>query len=413
MNTDNIDNLTVLLKDGTHGTHKDVENGIPLLSAKDIQNGKILIPNDCRRISEADFNRIHSTYNIKANDLLLTIVGTIGRCALVRDIENKVTFQRSVGILRFDDKLDPKYAYYFVSSNAFQKQLLRIINASAQGGVYLGELAKVRINYPEKPIQQKISKILSNIDKVIEKTEAAIEKYKAIKQGMMLDLLTKGIDGSGNIRSEATHKFKDSPLGRFPKDWEYLPLSELCDVVVDCKNRTCPFIETGYPVIRTTNIKDGQLIWDDMKYTDHESYIEWTKRELPIPGDVIITREAPLGEILVIPEDITPCLGQRTMHFRTNRSKLSPYFLQYMVMSNSMQTYMNNIASGSTVKHLRVDELKELHIPTPSIPEQIRIEKALRQIDKAIRDEERTQNKLSKIKDGLMRDLLDGRVSVN
>ena len=87
------------------------------------------------------------------------------------------------------------------------------------------DLSKVSIKLPPLSEQQKIAQILTKVDEAITQTEKLIAKYQRIKTGLMQDLLTKGIDKNGNIRSEATHEFKDSHLGRIPVEWEcdFLP----------------------------------------------------------------------------------------------------------------------------------------------------------------------------------------------
>ena len=96
--------LLDLLKDGTHGTHKDVECGPLLLSAKNIKQGKIIWDESDRRISRSDFNSIHAKYKLKEKDVLLTIVGSIGETAILRECKD-ITFQRSVAILRTNNKV--------------------------------------------------------------------------------------------------------------------------------------------------------------------------------------------------------------------------------------------------------------------------------------------------------------------
>jgi type I restriction enzyme S subunit len=262
--------------------------------------------------------------------------------------------------------------------------------------------------------QQAIAKILSKTDQAIAKTEALIAKYSRIKTGLMQDLLTKGIDENGNIRSEQTHEFKDSPLGRIPKEWDVFPINKFCELIVDCKNRTSPFVDkSDYPVIRTSNIKNGSLEWDDMKYTDYSSYKIWTQRAIPQPGDVIITREAPLGQTLKIPVGLTPVLGQRTMLYRVNPKKLLSDFLVYLVMDERMQKYLNSICGGSTVHHLKVGEMREFLIAVPStISEQNSILDLLTNTQNNIYELKEKTIKLQYLKTGLMQDLLTGKVRV-
>ncbi len=185
-----LDSCTDLIKDGTHGSHKDVSNGIPLLSAKDIDNGKVLIPNDCRKVSFDDFNNIHKNYKIQNNDLLLTVVGTLGRIALVKNYYKNFTLQRSVAIIRSSRKIVPEYLYYTCESEYFQKQLKLRSNASAQAGVYLGELEKIKIPIPPIKEQKQIAKILSTTDDKLDTLRAKKEKYETLKKGLMQKLLT-------------------------------------------------------------------------------------------------------------------------------------------------------------------------------------------------------------------------------
>lgn len=133
----------------------------------------------------------------------------------------------------------------------------------------------------------------------------------------MHDLFTRGVTADGQLRpprEEAPQLYKESPLGWIPKEWELKACAEICLSVIDCKNRTPPVTEVGHPVIRTPNVRDGEFVWKDLAYTDAVSYVEWTARGRPVPGDVVITREAPVGEVCMIPEDLeAPCLGQRMM----------------------------------------------------------------------------------------------------
>ena len=102
----------------------------------------------------------------------------------------------------------------------------------------------------EKPEQTKIAEILSTVDRAIEQTEALIAKQQRIKTGLMQDLLTRGIDEHGNLRSEETHQFKDSPLGRIPVEWELCKLGELANFVNGNSFNARDWKEHGLPIIR-------------------------------------------------------------------------------------------------------------------------------------------------------------------
>ena len=184
-----LNDLCEFIKDGTHGSHKDVEDGIPLLSAKDIENGKLRIPDNCRRISEEDYKKIHKNFKIKKGDILLTIVGTIGKTAIV-ETENKFTLQRSVAIIRPQKYINGKYLYYYLGTKFYLRQLLFESNESAQSGVYLGSLAKSKVIKLEKDMETKFITVLEILDRKIEIITRNIEEYNKLKQGLMQQLLT-------------------------------------------------------------------------------------------------------------------------------------------------------------------------------------------------------------------------------
>lgn len=158
--------VCVFIKDGTHGSYKNVEQGYPLLSAKDINNGIISIPIDCRRISDEDYKAIYKNYKLIQGDVLITIVGSIGRTAIVRD-DLEVAFQRSVGILRPKNEVLSSYLSYILRTSTSQNQLVARTNKSAQGGIYLGELSKIEIPIPSLSEQQRIVDILDRFDTLV------------------------------------------------------------------------------------------------------------------------------------------------------------------------------------------------------------------------------------------------------
>ena len=185
-----LKNICKLIKDGTHGTHKEVENGIPLLSAKDINHGSIYIPENCRKISVEDYNQIHRNYEILVGDIVVTIVGTIGRTSIVQQNHTPFTFQRSVAIFRLNEKAIPEYIYQVFSSKFFIHILNKKANASAQSGVYLGELEKIKIKIPLIKEQTSIAKILQAVDTEIQLLKTKDEKLVEKKAGLMNVLLT-------------------------------------------------------------------------------------------------------------------------------------------------------------------------------------------------------------------------------
>lgn len=175
------------VQDGTHGTFSRVNNGFYLLSAKNVFNSHLNIGNDESCVSEANYREITANGYPRKGDILLSCVGTIGRCCIL-DKEN-VAFQRSVAFIRTD--MNVQYLLYFLQSSAVQEQLQSMVNASAQGGIYLGSLRKVDLKITlDKQEQADIANILTAMDEEIKSLEAERDKMIQIREGAMDDLLT-------------------------------------------------------------------------------------------------------------------------------------------------------------------------------------------------------------------------------
>ena len=157
----------LLLKDGTHGTHVDANEGPLLLSAKNIKDGTIKWDDTDRRISLEEYEKIHSKFNLKSGDVLLTIVGSIGETAILQDSES-LTFQRSVAFLRPQNDITSEFLYSEIQSEHFQKELESRKSTSAQPGIYLGDLAEIPLYFPFViDEQKKIGSYFANLDHLI------------------------------------------------------------------------------------------------------------------------------------------------------------------------------------------------------------------------------------------------------
>jgi type I restriction enzyme S subunit len=161
-------------------------------------------------------------------------------------------------------------------------------------------------------------------------------------------------------------------LSELPEGWIWASAVQAFERVVDCHNKTAPYTSTGIPLIRPTNIKDGRLLLDDTRYVDQPTYEFWSRRCPPEPGDVLFTREAPMGEAGIIPPGVKLCLGQRTMLMRPSPA-ISSSFLLSALLSPVVKDLIDRVAVGSGVKHLRVGDVERLPVPLPPAAEQTRI----------------------------------------
>jgi type I restriction enzyme, S subunit len=144
-------------------------------------------------------------------------------------------------------------------------------------------------------------------------------------------------------------------------------------LVIDCHNKTAPYSPFGTPLVRTTNVRDGKLNLNGLKYVDESTYKRWSARCEPEPGDILITREAPMGEVAVIPGGMRICLGQRMMLARLVPDTIDPRFMLYSLRDPFLMNRVQDKPVGATVQHLRVGGVETLLIPLPPLAEQHRI----------------------------------------
>jgi type I restriction enzyme, S subunit len=202
--------------------------------------------------------------------------------------------------------------------------------------------------------------------------------------------------------------YKQTEVGVIPEDWSIATAAEICDLVVDCKNRTPPIVDGGeFAVARTPNVRNGRFVLEELRFTDASSFREWTARAVPQVGDILITREAPLGEVCLVPSDYKVCLGQRMMLYRPDQNKTDSAFFLYSLMAPAVQSCLMKKIGGSTVGHAKVDDIRNLEIPIPpTIAEQKQIARALSDIDALIEGLEGAIGKKRQIKQGAMQELL-------
>ncbi len=420
------------IRDGSHATHPRVAEGILFLSAKNIgENGKLVLGDSEDQIDEFQYNLINSAFAPKVNDLLVTIVGTVGRRALFDG--SKAAFQRSVAFVRPSDAVKPDYLFHAAGDALFIRQLHRRSNVTAQAGLYLGELAKIKIPLPEEGVQRRIATILSTLDEVIEATEKLVEKHQQIKAGLMHDLFTRGLWTQaelergdhkglscaatakvGQLRpasEEAPGLYQDSPIGLIPRAWK----AELLDVLAKRGS--------GHtPNRHTPTFWDGGIKWVSLADSANldQLYISETEKEISLlgienssavlhpAGIVVLSRDAGVGK-----SAITTCPMAVSQHFMCwlCGPELDNHYLYYWLQDQ--KRVFENISTGTTIPTIGLGFFRRYKIAVPSdMNEQQAIRSSLLSVNETLFALQRDLTKLRQQKQGLMHDLLTGRVRV-
>lgn len=180
--------VCVSIKDGTHGTFARVTDGVPFLSAKNVQDGRLRVGEDESLISWEDYREVNRGGAFQPGDVLLTIVGSIGRVAVLDRAEG-VAFQRSVASLRSGPNILGRFLFWALHSAETQASLMQRARQAAQAGVYLGDVAEVTVPLPPLEVQQQIADYLDSetakIDALISMSKRQIELLTERRQALI------------------------------------------------------------------------------------------------------------------------------------------------------------------------------------------------------------------------------------
>jgi len=361
------------------------------------------------------FQLTHPNFQLWKGDVLMGLTGDLGKICILKNGEFPYFLNQRVGKFISTDKIDNEYLYYLVSSSLIQSKFDAFFAGGAQKNISPKQIESITYLIPENKTEQtQIATILSKVDDAITKTEQLIAKYTRIKTGLMQDLLTKGIDKNGNIRSEETHEFKDSPLGRIPKEWEVTYVDCLCnEIIVGIVIRpTQYYIESGIPMLRSQNIKEEGVVMKDLVYMSEFDNHKLSKSKLS-ENDVVSVRTGYPGTSSVITKGIEGCNCIDLVISRPNQLLLNSHFLALFINSELGRKQILNHQSGVAQQHFNVGQMKELIIVKLTINEQLRILNQINCLNNQLTNFNTNLSKLQSLKTGLMQDLLSGKVRVN
>jgi len=325
-------------------------------------------------------------------------------------------------VLTAKEGVDPRFILYSILSNEVSAQIEAHVVGSNYPAINSKDVRRLQIMRPPPPEQRKIAKILTTLDNQIENTEALIAKYQAIKQGMMHDLFTRGVDEHGHLRpsyAEAPDLYKSSELGWIPKEWETSPLvnfaAEQPGAFVNgpfgSNLLTTELTDEGVPVIYVRDIKPGQYQRVSTAHITVQKANQLTICSV-LPNDVLIAK---VGDP---PCDAAPYLEKRRAVITQDVIRIRPaadvdtLFLTHLINSSVGREAVRRITIEGTRARVSLTELKALLMPKPPLPEQQALGERLESLLSRIKGESDSVAKLNQIKTGLMQVLLTGKVRV-
>ena len=274
--------------------------------------------------------------------------------------------------------------------------------AVGQSSINQSRMQSLIIPLPSLPEQRAIAHVLQTIQeaKATRQRELALERER--KAELMDHLFSYGTKGEPRKQTE---------IGEIPESWDVVELNKVCSKIVDCPHSTPKFLESGVLCARNFNIRSGIYVREPASYTSEAEYLERIKRLIPQEGDVLFSREAPIGEACLLPPDTRLSLGQRMMLLRVNPSMLDDYFLVQSFYVTPLRSKMLSLGRGATAKHLNVGDVKCLEMLIPSLNEQQKISEILRACDTKVATLEREAERLDELFHTMLDELMTGQRS--
>jgi type I restriction enzyme S subunit len=335
---------------------------------------------------------------VDEGDIIMSICGSIGKPIII-GIPSCI-HDGFVLFSKFKHKMLPEYLYYFLYFK--EKYYIGLGQEGTQKNLNTSIVKKTTLGLPPLLEQQKIAAILSTVDEQISTTDKIIEKSKELKKGLMQKLFSEGIGHT---------EFKDTKIGRIPKDWEVLKINK----VADCYGGTTP----------STAVEEywnGDVLWatpSDITKNKSEFLLD-TNRKITEQGRVsknlrfvqknglLMTSRASIGFLNISNGDVVTNQGFINIECKDN---FHYKFFYYWVLDNRKK--LLSLSQGSTFLELNRKTFAKINIPIPPLPEQQKIATILSEADAKIEKEQIQKAQLQALKKGLMQQLLTGKKRVN
>ena len=362
-----------------------------------------------RKISEKGLKNSSATL-IPANNIVMSSRAPIGYFAIpTKDF----TTNQGCKSFKLNPQHNAEYHYYnFLYNIDYFK---RFGSGSTFAEISKKDIEKLSFRIPSSLTEQrKIARILSSVDAVIEKTEAAIAKYKAIKAGMMHDLFTRGLDlKTGKLRpsyEDAPELYKKSELGWVPKEWEVVRIGDAC----------INFINGGTPSTKNVDNWLGTIPWITgadflesfkvgfiRRYITQEA-ISNSSTHVIKNGNILLVTRTGVGKLAIAPFDIAISQDITGLILNDERFRVNYFFVYLQLLVEDFKK-MNQ---GTSINGIVRKDLENTLIIQPNIDEQDKVAKNVFALDRIIADEIEVLNKHQQLKSALMSDLLTGKVRV-
>ena len=400
--------------DGEHGT-VPYEIGSPyyLLSAKNLLNGKIVLTDNERTISKQSFDKIRKRTGLEKDDVLISTVGTIGNLAIADEV-SYYEFNRDVGIFKCNkEKLIPEYLYYFLSTNAQQKRMMKIAKGVTQKHLYISDLEEIDIDIPNVQEQSKAIHLLKRMDGKIGLNKKVISNLESMSKTLydywFVQFDFPNDNGHPYKTSGGKMEWNEILSREIPTGWEVGQVSDLGEVVAGGTPSTeYPeyFASDGIAWItpKDMSLLDGKYIFHGATDISEEGLKNSSAKLMPA-GSVVYTTRAPIGYVAIAGNDVCTNQGFKSV---VPKKEFGTEFVYYTL--KSLEVHFKNVGNGSTFSEVSKETFSTVPI---CIPEREVIKKFIDAVDKLSYMQKKAQMeniKLIALRDFLLPMLMNGQV---
>ncbi|MBN1450958.1 MAG: restriction endonuclease subunit S [Anaerolineales bacterium] len=400
------------------------DSPVSFIPMTDVSNGGEWLSHQVRQ-----FREVKQGYTaFQDNDILfakITPCTENGKGAHVIGLVNGVGFgSTEFHVLRPRDPGSARYLYHWSQAELLRTKAASVMVGSAgQQRVPAWFFATFEVPLFSLPEQRRIAEILDAADEAIHAAERLIAKLRRVKAGLLHDLLTCGVDAQGNLRDPVAHpeQFKDSPLGRIPREWEVKTIESIgankpyaiVDGPFGSNLKSEHYREKGIPVIQSGFVTTGYFEAPSYVFVG-EALFRAQIRSSVESGDIVMAKiGAQCGTCAILPENHPlSILAGNCLKISTNQELCRAKFLVELLHYYYDIGQMYLVRTETAQPAISLKNLRQMKAPLPPITEQDQITQILDAHDARIRAEEATLAKLRRVKAGLMDDLLTGRVRV-
>lgn len=360
-------------------------------------------------ISRARFNELRSCA-VEPGDILLSLVGTTGRVLVIPPGAPEGIINPRLIRFSFDQNvISPSYFRFLFESEAYQALLARSAQGGTMGVLNAGLLRPISIPRPPPAEQNAIAAALGDVDALITALDRLIAKKRDIKQAAMQELLT----GKRRLPGFASEKgYKQTEVGVIPEDWDFKSIGSEIDLLVGFPFPSNQYVYAGIKLLRGSNIKRGVTEWSDDITKFWSQVTPDLKSYLLSEGDLVIAMDGSLvgrSYARLTREDIPALLLQRVARIRAQ--KIDVGYLTEFVGSDRFVKYCDSVKTVTAIPHISSHDIRNFSIPIPQrMEEQRAIAAILSDMDTEIAALEQKRDKTKALKQGMMQELLTGRI---